>query len=568
MRSLFVIPALLMLMAGLSGYGQLLPPGDDIKEAVRSYGQAEVVISYPGFEVMTDIASHFSVSACDGKEAQLCLSSRDVGEFLAMGIDYKLIMPAERKGFFTASSVAEAMLWQSYPTCKHYDTIMYKIAEHWPDICRLDTIGVSVMGRAVLALKISDNVSVDEPEPAVMLSSTIHGDEPAGFVLLMRLAEYLASGSSSGGLAEELVSGLEIWINPLANPDGMYRDNDTMIYPVRANSNGYDLNRNFPDPEVTLTPLQQETLDMITFLEDKRFDLSVNLHSGQEVVNYPWDKWTRLHPDDEWFNGISRRYADTVHLYADPGYMTYLDNGVTRGSVWYVVRGGRQDYVTWSLGGREVTIEIDETKMTPGSNLSMLWEWNYRSLLRYIAEALDGVRGSVTDAGTGDPLSAKIFIKGHDADSSHIYSDTLTGNYSRYLAPGIWNITYSCPGYIPYSLQTSVTEWNTLISQDIELQKYTIIYPLPPDSGLLVWPNPSDGNFNIMPPVTVTGDVTVTLTSISGALIRRYRTTALPDIPLPCDFSTLSAGIYILSLRREPNGPMVRSKVVIIRSGS
>jgi len=384
----------------------------------------------------------------------------------------------------------------------------------------------------------------------------------------MRLAEYLASGSSSGGLAEELVSGLEIWINPLANPDGMYRDNDTMIYPVRANSNGYDLNRNFPDPEVTLTPLQQETLDMITFLEDKRFDLSVNLHSGQEVVNYPWDKWTRLHPDDEWFNGISRRYADTVHLYADPGYMTYLDNGVTRGSVWYVVRGGRQDYVTWSLGGREVTIEIDETKMTPGSNLSMLWEWNYRSLLRYIAEALDGVRGSVTDAGTGDPLSAKIFIKGHDADSSHIYSDTLTGNSSLYLAPWIWNITYSCPGYIPYSLQTSVTEWNTLISQDIELQKYTIIYPLPPDSGLLVWPNPSDGNFNIMPPVTVTGDVTVTLTSISGALIRRYRTTALPDIPLPCDFSTLSTGIYILSLRREPNGPMVRSKVVIIRSGS
>jgi hypothetical protein len=553
-------------MAGLNGYGQHLPAGDDIKEAVRLCGQAEVVISYPGFGAMTNIASQFSVSSCDDTEAQLCLSPRDVNEFLALGIDYKLLMPGEHKGFYTASSVAEAMLWQSYPTWKHYDTIMHKIAEHWPDICQLDTIGFSVMGRAVLALKISANVSVDEPEPAVMLSSSIHGDEPAGFVLLMRLAEYLASESSNGGLAEELVSGLEIWINPLANPDGMYRDNDTMIYPVRANSNGYDLNRNFPDPEVTLTPLQTETLDMMTFMEQRRFTLSVNLHSGTEVVNYPWDKWTRLHPDDEWFNGISRRYADTVHLYAEPGYMTYLDNGVTRGWEWYVVRGGRQDYITWGLGGREVTIEIDNTKMTPGSNLEILWEWNHRSLLRYIAEALNGVRGTVTDEETGDPLSAKIFIAGHDADSSHVYSDTITGTYCRYLAPGIWDITFSCPGYVPYSFQASLSAWNTFVGQDIMLQKAGYVYPIPPDSGLLIWPNPSDGNFSIMPPVTVTGDVTVTLTSISGAILRRYRTIALQGIPLSCDFSALAPGIYILSVTKEPYGPMVRSKVVITRS--
>ncbi|MGW8180245.1 MAG: M14 family zinc carboxypeptidase, partial [bacterium] len=134
---------------------------------------------------------------------------------------------------------------------------MHKIAERWPDLCLLDTIGYSAMGRAVLAMKISDNPRDDEPEPAVMLSATIHGDEPASFVLMMRLAEYLAKESAYGGIAAELTSGLEIWINPLANPDGLYRDNDTIIDPVRANSNGYDLNRNFPDPEVTSPdPLQ------------------------------------------------------------------------------------------------------------------------------------------------------------------------------------------------------------------------------------------------------------------------------------------------------------------------
>ena len=34
-----------------------------------------------------------------------------------------------------------------------------------------------------------------------------------------------------------------------------------------------------------------------------------------------------------------------------PAYMNFLDNGVTRGAVWYIVYGGRQDYVTSELTG-------------------------------------------------------------------------------------------------------------------------------------------------------------------------------------------------------------------------
>lgn len=579
-----VIPALLLLFAMQTGYGQQsLPgnyaagapetygqqslPGDDIREAVSRYGQAEVVISYPGFEAMTRLAARFPVSACDSKAAHLILSDPDAGEFIAAGIPYRLMVPEERKGFHTASSVDEAMLWQSYPTWKHYDTIMHTIAERYPEVCVLDTIGFSVQGRAVLALKISDNPRSDEPEPEVLLSASIHGDEPAGFVLLMRLAEYLASGSGGGApMAADLVSGLEIWINPLSNPDGMYRNNDTMIYPVRANSNGYDLNRNFPDPEVgTPPPLQQETGDMMRFLEERRFALSIGLHSGAEVVNYPWDKWTRDHPDDAWFNDVCRRYADTVHLHAEPGYMTFLDNGVTKGWVWYVVRGGRQDYVTWGLGGREVTLEIDDTKMTPGPNLELLWEWNHRSLLNYIAGALTGVRGTVTDAETGDPLSARIFIIGHDADSSHVWSDTTTGFYTRLLPPGTWNLTFDCPGYKSYTLAAVLSATSPLLISDIELEKGDDLYPDPPESGLLVFPNPSDGNLNIMPPAAVTGEVTVTVTASSGAIVKRYRTTAWPGIPVVCEFGTLPADLYIISLRKEPIGPVVRGKAVITR---
>ena len=40
--------------------------------------------------------------------------------------------------------------------------------------------------------------------------------------------------------------------------------------------------------------------------------------------------------------------------------MNDLDNGVTRGDVWYQIYGGRQDFVTYELQGREVTIELDD----------------------------------------------------------------------------------------------------------------------------------------------------------------------------------------------------------------
>jgi len=106
------------------------------------------------------------------------------------------------------------------------------------------------------------------------------------------------------------------------------------------------------------------------------------------------------------------------------------------------VKGGRQDYVTWGLGGREVTIEIDDIKMTPGSKLETLWNWNHRSLIRYMAEALSGVRGTVTDAVTGEPLKSRIFIQTHDIDSSHIWSDILTGKYYRFIAPGAYTINF------------------------------------------------------------------------------------------------------------------------------
>ncbi|MCK7539273.1 MAG: hypothetical protein MZV63_54375 [Marinilabiliales bacterium] len=71
MKYLLVIPASsLLLTAYLTD--TVRTRGEEMTSGRRSgsYGQAEVIISYPGFEAMTELAERFSVSSCDGKEAR------------------------------------------------------------------------------------------------------------------------------------------------------------------------------------------------------------------------------------------------------------------------------------------------------------------------------------------------------------------------------------------------------------------------------------------------------------------------------------------------------------------
>jgi hypothetical protein len=410
----------------------------------------------------------------------------------------------------------------------------------------LDTIGTSVDGRLVMVLKISDNCRADEPEPETFYSSTIHGNETGGFVLMLRLADYLLSNYPDNGRVRNLVDKLQIWINPLANPDGTYNNGDYIESPVRNNANGYDLNRNYPDPDGPFTVRQKETLDMMEFMSGHRFVISANFHSGVEVVNYPWDRWQRRHADDEWFYQISRAWADTVHIYSRKGYMDYLDNGVTNGYDWYLVYGGRQDYVTYSLYGREVTVELDTNYITPAEDLSDLWEFNKRSLLGYLENALYGIHGKVLDILTDEPVSAKVFIEGYDKDNSHTYSDSLTGDFIRLLSPGSYNITFSADGYLSKKVPYISVLQDTETSIEVRLTPYTIRIDSISPGRILFFPNPATISTWAVLPEEMEGTVDVTIYSVTGIKISDYRIEIIEEQPHLIDISRLPNGTYFV----------------------
>ncbi len=400
----------------------------------------------------------------------------ELAKLVASGYSYIVLPnPIEGANPEMAKSSRDAKAWDVYPTYQQYLDMMTQFETNYPTICKVINFGSSVQGRQLLALKISDNVNTAEDEPEVWLTSSMHGDEVTGYVTTLRLADSILTTYATDARIANLVNNLEIYITPLANPDGTYHGgNNTVSGAWRGNANGIDLNRNYWDPADGQHPdgyaWQVETIANMNFMAAHHFAFSVNFHGGAEVVNYPWDTWSRLHPDDTWWQQVSRRFADTVHVYAPSGYLTDLQNGITNGYAWYRVAGGRQDYMTYFMHGREATIEISNTKMPSAGTLPTFWVSLRKSLLNWMNEALYGVRGVVTSATTGLPLAAKVTVMSHDADSSQIYTDPAVGDYHRMIAPGTWTLKFECAAYVPQTISgVNVTNLNTTIL-NVQLQ--------------------------------------------------------------------------------------------------
>jgi len=537
-----------------------------LREILNRYGQAEVNLPFTDKKAIDKLTRNVSILSVKDKIIYISLSPVTAEWFLVQKYDYRISDRRESKGLISALSTSQVLEWDKYPTYSQYDSIMRSFPTLYPGLCHLDTIGISIYGKLILALKISDNAANNEDEPEVFYTSSIHGDETGGFILMLRLADYLLKNYQTNSRVRNLVDNLEIWINPLANPDGMYRTGNVINTPTRYNANGIDLNRNFPDPMTPNTKQEKETLDMMKFLGRHRFVLSANFHSGAEVVNYPWDRWlSKIHADNSWFYSISRAYADTVHVYSGPAYMNDLNNGITRGAVWYIIYGGRQDYVTYGLQGREVTIELDEQSVTPAAQLTLLWQNNWHSLIGYLENALYGIHGRVLNAATSAPVPSKIYISGHDKDSSQVYSDTLSGNFTRFLAPGSWNITFSAKGFYDTTVSNIVVQTGQKTDLIVNMVPIKTGIDTTSPSPPTLYPNPSSSVINAILPFSMTGNVNVRIYSQSGVLLSDYDTEAEQDVPLTIYIKSFASGTYNIIFTNKLSKATSRGRFVVIK---
>lgn len=415
-----------------------------------------------------------SIDNVKGNEVTAYITEKEFAHFLTLNIPYEIVkhpvLTSEELNMLDFEAIKNSRNdWNYYPSYDAYLSMMEEFTTNYPELCRIVEIGTSNQDRKLWACVISKNVHEREAEPQVLWSSSMHGDELTGYVLMLRYIDYLLNNYGTDARITSLLDNTEIWVNPLANPDGAFWASGAR----RGNANNRDLNRNYKDWVAGNNPdgysWQKETLAFMDLQAAQTFVLGANIHGGEEVCNYPWDNTIARHADDAWWQLVCREYADTAQLYSSgTNYMRFVDPyagnypGVINGYDWYSITGSRQDYANYFDHNREFCLEISKVKTPSASQLPNFWNYNYRSFLNFTEQAMYGIQGIVTDACSGEPVYAKISVP-HDNNNSFVMTDPRVGFYARPIKGGSYSVTFSAEGYVSQTVSVTISDRQKIV---------------------------------------------------------------------------------------------------------
>ncbi len=410
-------------------------------------------------ESITDlmwIAEIISIdNVTNGCEVFAYANTKEFLEFAKHGIDIEVLTPPGLQHTVRmAKDMEEARQITSYPTYPQYVQMMEEFESEYPELCDVEQFGTSVKRRKMLYARITSDKVEKGKKPKFFYQSTIHGDETSGWIDMLNLIKLLCSEYGSDPRITRLVDSVDIFINPLCNPDGTYRSGDNTVNGAqRYNANGVDLNRDFPyapNKGRRYERGQKETNATVQLGDDFTFVMSADYHSGAELCCYVWGSVSKNHPDKTWWEYVGNEYARNAQRSANNnGYFTDQGDGCLNAYQWYKVDGERINYAMYEQECRDMTVEVQHTKLCPESQLQKYWNYQKESLLAYMEQVLNGIRGVVTDSITGEGLEGvKVFVSGHDKDNSHVFTHDY-GYYFRPIQEGTHTVEFTLDGYEP-----------------------------------------------------------------------------------------------------------------------
>ena len=419
-----------------------------------------------GNDNLQQIANTISVDRVDGNVVTAYANNKEFAEFQKMGYEITLQTPPSmmEKHVMWDGNNRAAYDWDQYPTYSAYESMMFQFATDHPDMCEIIELGTLPSNRKILIAHINNGSGAGKPK--FLYTSTIHGDETTGWMLMLRFIDYLLENPTLPECAN-ILENVDLYVGPNTNPDGTYHGgNSTVTGATRYNANGVDMNRNYADPHGGAHPdgeaYQQETLWFMDLAQNNNFVMGANYHGGAEVMNYPWDNTYTLHSDDAWYQLISHEYANLCHQVSS-SYMTDYNNGITNGAQWYMIGGGRQDYMNGYAECRELTIECSNTKCPSASQMPNFWNINKNSIFAFVNQCLYGIHGTVVDATSKAPIGgATVTLVGHDDQYATVSTQLPGGDFHRPVKGGTYNVRITKNGYEPYETQVTVADGETV----------------------------------------------------------------------------------------------------------
>ena len=340
---------------------------------------------------------------------------------------------------------------------------MNTTAAQYPSICQVVDLNAKYgtpltwQGRSILAVKISDNVAVDEDEESVMIVSAHHGNEYGTPFPAIDAMVRLTEGYGVNPEITAIVDSKEIWIAPVWNVDG---------YPTsrhnRRPGSTVDLNRNYPflwsSPCNTgvkgpAPGSEPETQTMMAWSEDQRFTKVLDFHSSGRETLYDYRSSCPTH--------VLRTFLrnEAVALSTASSY-----GGQVRGP------SSNGEHYQWQLGNysnHAFLTEISNTQSPSFSSATTEANRLWPGTLWYLNRAVP-VSGHITDAITGDPVVANIsYVENPFTQGERNRSEPLYGRYHAWLPDGNHTLRIEHPCYQSVDVPVTVTATGTVL--DIQL---------------------------------------------------------------------------------------------------
>ena len=308
------------------------------------------------------------------------------------------------------SLAAAGTFYGGYRTVTSQEQHLSQVASAHPDLATVYDIGDSWLktkgkgGHDIEAICLTKKktgdctLSATSPKPKFTLMAQIHAREISTGELAWRWIDYLANGYGTDATATSILDTTEVWVIPIANPDGvdavaaggnspkMQRKNEDNSRGSCTGTNvGIDLNRNSTykwggdsnapcdetyqgptqgsEPEVTalekffraIYPVQRGTGDNDPAPVTARGTM-ITMHSYGNDIIIPWGYTEKTSPNDAQLRALGKKMA------ASNGYVVDTNGG----TVGYETSGTTDDFTYGVLGVASYTIEVGAESGTCG----------------------------------------------------------------------------------------------------------------------------------------------------------------------------------------------------------
>jgi hypothetical protein len=354
-------------------------------------------------------------------------------------------------------------------------SMLQDYADNYPEIVQLINCGTSHEGRTIWAVKISDNVELEEDEFTHFIVGCHHAREVMTPEIPMDIIDYLTSNYGTDPQVTEWVNEKEIYVMPMLNPDGnMYVwTTDPWWRKNRRNnggSYGVDLNRNYPfdwgncggssnypGSETYRGPSpgsEPEIQALIGLAEGKHFVTSISYHSYSELVIYPYG--CPPYVAEPGCSDTGQQMASLIMR--DSGQMGY-----SPGTAWQLLYDVDGDDIGWHYGQNGTiayVVEVNQEFQPPYSYRDPTVEHNRPGWMYILNRLTQGpsIIGHVYDACTGEPLEATLNL----AEVQFNYNEAprtshpTFGRYHWIVVPGTYHLTASKTGYGDTTIEVTV----------------------------------------------------------------------------------------------------------------